>query len=344
MENLPEDSIASIIEQTIVEETVTGVIKIFNITDDDSDFTTIPPLTQSDLSEPQINRTVVQLTTGSTTLTNFSDTLETFPVLDRTESGPFSIQDQVIMGAAITVGLLAILAVVLRFTMPIFRVRRKAKKHTTEIQAQELYDEKTMGDGSVYVPYTLPMHSDQSQSSSQSDQSQSSTQSDWSETSSNHTKSTYYSSDSHQMALWKEASFGTLMGSTLSLPVCLPGERNSLSRSHSAEGLNASIMTALSRKTFIDYSGNDILKPSPDTEPGSDIFDDRASTQSVKSSPNNGSISDGRSDGHLGHMDLRSDGLLDRRVTELNPLFKQCYNNKYKANLSGSKSTEEKCL
>ncbi|XP_033726282.1 uncharacterized protein LOC117315950 [Pecten maximus] len=342
MESLPEESLASVIQQTIRDGTVTELISTFNVTDDSSALTTtnIPPLIQGNLKERHTNRTV-QLSTGSTKLTNFSDTLDTFPVLDRTDDS-LSIQDQVIMGAAITVGFLAILAIVLRFAMPIFRIRRRAKKQNTEIQTEDLYDEKKT-DGSLYAPYTLAMDSDQSQSSSQSDQSQSSTQSDWSETSSNHTKSTYYSSDSHQMALWKEASFGNLMGSTLSLPVCLPGDSGCLSRSHSSEGLNvnASIMTALSCKTFIEYSGNSFLKSGPDTERGSDIFDDRASTQSLKSSHTNGSISDGRSDGHL---DRRSDGLLDKRVTELNPLFKQCYNNKYKANFAETKLTEEKCL
>ncbi|XP_060075127.1 uncharacterized protein LOC132554824 [Ylistrum balloti] len=330
---------ASVIQQAIEDDSVTEIIHTFNTTSVSEDMS-IPNLTQDSLKELLSNRTLsISNFTGSTTITNLSDTVRTLPVLDRPD-GSLSIQDQVIMGAAITVGFLAVLAIVLRFTMPIFRVRLKAKKQNTEIQTQDLYDEKPM-DGSAYVPYTLSMDSDQSQSSSQSDQSQSSTQSDWSETSSNHTKSTYYSSDSNQVALWKEASFGNLMGSTLSLPVCLPGESGSLSRSHSTEGLNASLMTALSRKTFIDYDGNNILKSGPHTEQGSDIFDERASTQSLKSIYTNGSVSDGRSDGLL---DRRSDGLPDRRVTELNPLFKQCYNNKYKANITGSKSTQENCL
>ncbi|OWF38733.1 hypothetical protein KP79_PYT23156 [Mizuhopecten yessoensis] len=280
MGTLPSDSLASIIQQTIGDSNVnvTEIINTLNVTDASSVETTmsVPHHIQNNLTERQINQTVQLSTiTGSITVTNLSDTLSTtYPVLDRTEAS-FSIQDQVIMGAAITVGLLAILAVFLRFAMPIYRIRVQKNKPKAEIQTQDLYDEKP-GDESAYAPYTLSMDSDQSQSSTQSDQSQSSTQSDWSETSSNHTKSTFYSSDSHQVALWKESSFGTFRGSTLSLPSCLPSDRGSLSRSNSTEGLNASLMTALSRKTFTEYSGSYILKTGPDTDRGSDIFDDRA--------------------------------------------------------------------
>jgi len=58
---------------------------------------------------------------------------------DSTDS--FSIQEQVVIGAAATVGLLAIVAIVLRMIMPMFR--KKKKEETPSLHNEDLYDAKS---------------------------------------------------------------------------------------------------------------------------------------------------------------------------------------------------------
>ncbi|KAK3578366.1 hypothetical protein CHS0354_025460 [Potamilus streckersoni] len=153
--------------------------------------------------------------------------------------------EKVVIGAAGLVGVLAILAVVLRFLMPAVRKKIRSSKEK-ENKASGLSSYQNLG----------------MDTSSQSSGSTGSSQ-EWLEISSNETHTTYYEQDKMTpklASLASVASFGNLKGSTLSLPITLPRDSSSSERSTplSARKLNQELVFALSSNLYDDKLIDDI--------------------------------------------------------------------------------------
>ncbi|XP_052085071.1 uncharacterized protein LOC127722206 [Mytilus californianus] len=134
-----------------------------------------------------------------------------------------SIQDQVIIGACVTVAFLSIIAIILRLCMPMIRKQHKVIQTECKYTEQVVSKEKRYGQ--------LPYKGLSSSSSSQSSSWSSNSQLDWSDSSSNNTRSTYYTSESKNMS--RPLSNYNFRGSTSSLPLYISDNRSMKSNASS---------------------------------------------------------------------------------------------------------------